>query len=485
MNILNYLQENKSFPKAFIYCLVFLLLFSCQSEESSDSDTRHLGFPLNGIVTLRTKPFSLLSKVPDIKNSIKDTTTNNISSEVITNAQLNIVESYLSGFPSLNKLTNDFLLSLEPDLSTYWIMRSGIENDSYFTSLYLKVGNIAHLEQFLIDNSIASEDINPSIKMSLIDDKLEEHLYFVRTNDHLLILMNWGDAETASLFTSKNDIDIKIQSNETVGKLFSHPALKDLSKDLDVNLSLNILPNSLETVITPHSDWDNPIDSILESHSLKEAGLVSLSTQIQLKKLHAFFDKYELSSSINYELKRIGLNLNQLEEQFNGHLYASYLGEKVTQSKSITYEYDDNFNQVEKVVYTSSSSFDFKGLLGLNNRDLTEKYFIKNNFISKIGKNSYQPIVGSNSTISFSDNALTIGKQEDSEIVSQGKLLLQINNLSELPNFKPVNQIVELLEIDRLNLSVSNDNEIKFKLRMNGDPYSYLLKTKDFINPNL
>lgn len=506
MNTLNYLQEYKAISKALVYSLVFLFIFSCENDNEDEKDLRHLGYPLNGVVTVRTKPFSLLSKVPNLeKNLDNDSSSLSSANSDNSNNQFNIIENYLASFPSLNTLTNDFLLSLEPDLSTYWIMRSGLENHSYYTSLYLKVGNIAHLEQFLKERSIPSETITPTIKMSLIDDKLEEHLYFLRTSDHLLILMNWGDAEIAkkvvkscvysnkkllldhysSLFNSKNDVDIKIESNESLESLLPSPLLRDLSKSFSASLGLNILPNSLEVDIVPSPEWENPLDSLLTAHPLKESGLMSLSTKIELNALEHLLTKYKLTSPLNYELKKINLTMSKLKQQFNGSLYTSYLGEKVTRSKSITYEYDDDFNQVEKVVYTSSSSFDFRGFLGLNNRTLTEKYFTKNNFISKIGVNSYQPIIGSDSRISFSDDFMVIGNQKDSEAISNGKLILQVNSIDQLPKMGALNQMINKVSLDRLRLFISADNSINFKVKIKGDPYNYLLKAKEFLNPSL
>jgi hypothetical protein len=470
------------------------LINSCQNQDSEFSQA-FLGSPKDAQISIRFIPKDWL-----LKHTSDNVKTNN-SKEI----DFSFFNTLSPNTPNIQNVIEN-TLKLAPDLSKNWIINSGIYKNSKYISIYLKANNTTLIDSLVEKKAIKSKDEINGIKTYQVDDKTNDHNFIVFSDDHLLLIKTYGNESDSkeliktclynskedyikhfeTLFgTSRNDLDIRFKGDKEIAKLIDLPIFHELSATLDASIGLNLKENEIELIVDPLKS-STPIDSIFKPFKAQDEAYTSLQMSIDLNKLKSFLLQFKYLDDIEFELKKGKLSYSTLSTLWNGLIQLSYNGKINKQEKSISYEFDENFNEVEKVKYSNIESHDLEGSIGIINTKTSLEYLLKNNLISKTKNNTYEPIVGSQSKIQFNKNNIEIGKAKNHDAYTNKiKLLVAVNDLDKLPIPKKINQTLSLFQLQKAKIIINENNVLELKIHFKGGKYEYIKNVWSFLNPEI
>ncbi len=356
MNTINYLpSENKAL--LFLTLLGCSFLYSCTNKEEENKSEVFLGSPRNAQLSAKFIPKNWIQKQLAVTGDTSKTESENFS----------FLSSISPNTPSVNKLIEN-LIKLEPDLSKNWILNAGIEDNIKFASIYFKINNAKAIEELLDAKKIYLKVQQKNITLLLVDNKAKEHNFIIYDKEHLLLIKTYGNEKEsmklaqnctystkddyitqfeAEFKNKKNDLDIRIKNDSKISEYIQLPILKDLTAGFDGFLSLNVKENSLDLSLNPLNTIPL-LDSVFLKFSPIQEKKASVQANIELKNLISILSKYEYLDDVEYELNKGKLNFKTLRTICNGLVQVAYTGKINTPEKTITYVFDENFNQVKK-----------------------------------------------------------------------------------------------------------------------------------------
>jgi hypothetical protein len=492
MNITKYLQVC---IKITFTGLLAILLQACKSEKIEGQNTdneelKFLGSFKESDFSLKFVPLNLALKQREIMGTTEQ--------ESMKESGLDFLKEFSPNTPSINSVISN-LTKLEADLSKNWIVNASYSNNLKFASLYFKIGKTDSILSMVDEKAIKDKNEKDGITILQVDDNVEEHHFIVFDREHLLLLKTIGnEADSKNLiekciFNSKDeylkfydkffrtefnrnyDLDIQFNGNEEVAKLIKLPIISDVVSTFSGYVGINLGENNFILDIEPMNQ-DFILDKVLEPFNAKEEQKASLQTKINLKELKSILVKYQYLDDIEYELKKAKLNYNLLQTLSDGNVQASYLGKSTTKEKSVSYAYDDEFNQVEKVVYKNVENHNFQAWFGSKSSTKLKKYLVDNSAITEVSSGRFEFLLGSKSPITFSNQGMQIGTTttaKNSNHQDRIKLLLALNDPSLLNYLKINSKIKSLFPFQRGSLVVSDSNCIHLNLEFSGKPYQY------------
>lgn len=476
--------------------LSMLMLSSCNNQSDTVlDDNLFLGSPKIAQLNARLIPNDWITKQLAIG---LDTATNK---DLSSNSFLK--ELFFQDNPSLQKLAENFV-QLEPDLSKNWIISAGTLKETDFVSAYLSVGKSEKIIALFDEKNIIKKEENKGITILEVDKNASSRSFVLFDSKHILIVKSFGKEElNKSLIEScfyssndtyfdhfkglfdkeRNDLDISIINNDKVSKYLKLPIIQDLAKNFKGRISLNLKEDGIKLKINPLNS-KTPLDSIFKPITVLDESKASFQTHIDLAKLKKFLVHYDYLDDIEYELKKGKINYSTLESLTDGRVQISFNGKVTSKEKSISYAYDDDFNQVEQSSYKTQESFDFSGEIGVKNKNTSLDFFKNNNYISATNGNNYEPIIGSKSKINFTNKEIIIGNAHDSKTNKDKlKLLLSLTDPYAIPKPAKFDLMLKVLKFNSAQLKIDTKNNIELELLFGGNAYSYLKKGVSFINP--
>lgn len=477
--------------KLLLAFTISILVISCKDNKEV-LNTEYLGAPKYSDIQLRFIPAKFIEKNIPIPSG---------NGQQQASTHIGFLSTILESSPSLTELGEN-IFTFQPDLSVNWLINTGVTDSSKFASIYFKIGNVTALEKYLEEKKITAEVLKGT-NISWVDDQSDEHNLIIRDDNHLLILKVLGSKTEAlrilndAIYDSKNsflahfkttfnglrnDLDIRLSPHTSISNLIPNRFVKDLVTSFDGLLSFQMKSNYLELTIDP-LDSKLPIDSILEPSAISLDGIISFGTKINLVKLEKLLLKYNFLNDLEYQLKQSDLDFNKLKERSNGEVNMSYLGKKMNKVKSITYEFDDNFNEIEKVNYTESSSRDLNGFIGTNNTSLTKDWLLKNQIISNTGRNKFEPILLSKSEVHIGENKITIGDTINKTNTEEAKLLVNLNYSADDWQDLPAKELQKIEGLKTAKLEIDKNNKIVINISFIEEAFQYVKIIEKVMNP--
>lgn len=210
-------------------------------------------------------------------------------------------------------------------------------------------------------------------------------------------------------------------------------------------------------------------------------GMLSVS----INKEHYFFKKYY--NGINKEKFRnnFKLNIDSLSSKWNGKLQLNLFDFKLKTDTIKTYEYDDDFNKIEKIATQKTSLLEFKLSLNNSNSELS-KYLVRKNAIQIVENDSVFVsfpltkvfINQKNENLNFGNNI----KTRISKKIIKNKLSLKFDfeNYRQKTKNTPFFYFNNLKNLKKCDISISNDNNIKFIIKMKAENRNALVQLFNF-----
>ena len=501
MSILNYTAGCKS-----VLCILLPTLFflSCKNSQEVKKD-KYLGVPQTNSILLRIKPNALVQKyselfTADSSNVSKDSSSTEDELNSLP-SNLGLLNSLIESAPVTSDLVKKHFLNLQPDLSKNWLGGGNVFDHNSYAFLYLSYSNQNYLTDFLKKQSISVLE-KEGVEYCFLDETEEIQVLLAKQDNHLLFLSHNGQKDSlislfeSTLFNSKNDflsfyketfdaqendIDIKVSPSKTLTAKVSSPIIKDVMASSQFMVSLSLNDNRLSLAITP--DKGIFIDSLFNEVEHTNTGLIHLSTNLDLAKTKLFLDHYELMGSLNHELNKAALNYDKLEQLITGEIEVSYLGKETSKEKAITYEYDDNFNKIEKVKYITSSSHGISGKIILTNGKNSINEFKKRKWIVPNSKNKYEFIALSKSPIYLENNSLLIGKKTN-DPKSKHKFFLAINDTESFVKTLKIKKAKDYNYFKSGALILDKNNKLTLELETKKNTRELVILVKDVFGLN-
>lgn len=499
MTISKYLTVSK----AVSLFIIITVLQSCNSTKDNPINESYLGYPKSNSIALRVKPSDFLNKIsfftkrdtvnnkPDL-NKQKDTPKNDNSNVMA------VINSILGSAPNTTELFKNHYKDLIPDLSKNWVAGGDVLGNGGYAFIYLSYAGEQFLEKHIKEKGITIIS-NDHIKHAYLDEIQNTQSVVVFDHKHLLILSHQGDKENfenilklaiydkkdsflthyKSTFNGQtNDINISLTPSEGLLNQLKEPLLKDILSNNDFNTSLSFDEKNVLLSVQP-SSGDFCLDTILNNHLFVNTGLTTAGASINMNSLELFLKKYDFMGGLNHELNKLKTNYSELKNTFNGNFNISYIGKVNSKQKTISYEYDDDFNQVEKVKYTYSSSHDLFGKLGLVSSTKSIKSIENKKWIVKTGSNLYEPIALSKSPIKLHGKELMIGKNRGGEKL-KGKFYISVNEPMKLSTQLGIKELSQYNYLNSGSVLLNEENELSLRLNFNENIYDLIDIVKSF-----
>jgi len=415
--------------KLTVLTLTILSLIGCSTSEKEQPIFYSLGYPKkNNLVLTTASPIALVDSNL-LFESNQTVSVDSIIKLISFNEEF-VNEKFSSATRTMDLLKNhcsqldlqtdkDWIVGINHSSSNPHAFAFVHYQDENFLKSYLKSHQIA------IDSStsinIARLDTNNSESQWSIAFQKEKLLFFEHSDqsfDTIKSLISYGDTSEVN-YQFKKDFPHKstsdICSKLIIGDIFSETfgmSHFGITDTVLVNLSYN--NSSLDFSVTLKND------SILNATfpqagiTIANQGLFELSMKTDIKpmtqNLDFWFEKLQLYKQLGIDKTKFLLSKKtaySLLKQTDGSIHIIYNGMKTVREKSISYEFDEEFNEVEIVRYTSHQSHDFETKIGLSNKSKLKEIISSSGLLSEVNPNVYELPLYSNVQLSMKDSTLS------------------------------------------------------------------------------
>lgn len=479
---------------AVLLPLIFFVL-SCASESKKETNSAYLGFPHSSTIQARFIP----SKWAYLATQI-DENSNTSSDSTPAPTSLGWFESIASEYPTFKKLLENYN-QLEPDLSTNWVASASESNGARSASLYLRFNGQKFLSEFTKTNKTTTSSLIGNRRYITMDPEAPGQLAMVTQEKHMLLIHTTSDHQEdlealiqASFYPQKSTfikhfknkfknseqlISVHLQIPEDTKAYIQNQKIQELLNGQKITLGLDFNPSTVELDL--QLDSSNIVSRLFKATTVDAQQENGVALHLNLELLMTQLTELGLRNNLEHELKKVNMSSSELIEAFTGEVNVNYLGKTQQRDKSISYEFDDNFNEVEKISYRTLESHNIGGAIGIKSIDKAQKLMDNLGIFSKTGTRTYTPISLSNSPIEIQPDRIQIGTHQ---LVrnSDSKLFIQTDHIKTI---SPKNELLELNPFESLTLELNKDNLLTLKLSGEMDHYEYLKTVKNLIAPSL
>lgn len=499
--------------KTTLLLLLSLLLAGCKSGENTTQTKTYLGFPKSNSITLRVKPSFILDnrfilgimgekKLPIPHNKKTEKSSANVNKSGETQSFLGELSKFIGTNPNTENLLINHYKDLIPDLSKNWVAGSDVVGNGGYAFIYLSFSGKDFLGAYLENKKIAVTQYE-NFSYAFLDETPQSQSVIAYDSTHLILIGHQGAKDglkeilSSITYESKSSflkhykkmfsgtqasVDIHFAPSHALTSTFNKPLIKDILKSSNFKASISLDDNRFQLKVKP-TEKPFILDTLFNYTTFNNTGIASLGIALNLDNVEAFLNTYDLMGSVEHELKKAKTTYKELKSISDGTIDIGYNGRIKTRQKSITYDYDDDFNEVEKVTYTYTSSHDLNGTVGLKSGNASVNKLVSKKWILRKGKGTYEFLAGVKNTISADNNMLKIGKREQAERL-EGKLILALNDPQKLASALSIKPLKDYNFIDSATLLLNKENELSISLELNENFGEFVKSLKSLTSLN-
>lgn len=493
----NYSQGYKNI-KWTVLLLFIWILGACTPEPKEEQDMSYLGYPQTSILQARLIPSKwayLASQLGDHPKTQQGTP----SASPPPASPLVWLENVAQEYPTLTQLLENYT-ALKPDLSTNWVASLHDTNGQQSASVYLSFDGQQFFTEWAKSEPITTHQIGSKTYLTL-DPEAPGQLAILTQEQHMLLIFTTSEEPSdlqniirSSFYPNKATflehfknqfnqtnqlVNINLNLPKNTASYIQNPSLQELLNGQKIKLGLDLNPSDLQLNIK--LEGTNLVSKLFKPIASQDEQKTGLAMHLDLELFLKHLDELDLRDELDYELKKIKLTTQELAAQFTGQINVSYLGKTKKREKSISYEFDENFNEIEKISYNTLESHDFGGEIGIKSMDKTGQWLNSLGLFSKTAPKKYSPIGFSSSPLEIQPDRIKIGTKEP-KYSKKTKLLIQSQNLQAISG-KGV--LSELNSFKTVYLELDTQNQLTLKLGGQTNEYEYLKTLKNIIAPSL